>query len=218
MNARSQAFEITVEGAQIEEAVASVFHSLLLHRTLGKFHYKAEGSYSVGTIGTEDVDCDFIDLTYVRISSEPLHSSLRREISCFRDSLRQQEGQKHGEIKLEFFEKSRRQWPFGEETVPWEVWNLKVDLLQVTNETEFQKLRESVGEMLSDIVLCICEAVNRQQYLPKMPIQSQLASVFDTRFADVQPYLFRISYQTAGSAGLSMSSTVKKLIKDTLSL
>jgi hypothetical protein len=34
---------------------------------LGKFKYKQEGSYSVGTVGYEDVDCDFIDFTYVRI-------------------------------------------------------------------------------------------------------------------------------------------------------
>lgn len=55
----------TLEGRQVEEAVSSLFHTLLFHRTLGKFHYKQEGNYCVGTVGYEDVDCDFIDLTYV---------------------------------------------------------------------------------------------------------------------------------------------------------
>lgn len=32
---------------------------------LFQFRYKAEGSYSVGVVGTEDVDCDYVDLTYV---------------------------------------------------------------------------------------------------------------------------------------------------------
>jgi hypothetical protein len=57
----------TVEGRQVDEAVASIFHTVLFHRSLGKFRYKQEGSYSVGTVGYEDVDCDFIDFTYVRI-------------------------------------------------------------------------------------------------------------------------------------------------------
>ena len=47
--------------------MSSLFHTLLFHRTLGKFHYKQEGNYCVGTVGYEDVDCDFIDLTYVYI-------------------------------------------------------------------------------------------------------------------------------------------------------
>lgn len=54
-----------LEGRQVEEAVTSLFHTLLFHRTLGKFHYKQEGNYCVGTVGFEDVECDFIDLTYV---------------------------------------------------------------------------------------------------------------------------------------------------------
>lgn len=54
-----------MEGRQVDEAVASIFHTVLFHRSLGKFQYKQEGSYSVGTVGYEDVDCDFIDFTYV---------------------------------------------------------------------------------------------------------------------------------------------------------
>lgn len=54
-----------LEGRQVEEAVSSLFHTLLFHRTLGKFHYKQEGNYCVGTVGYEDADCDFVDLTYV---------------------------------------------------------------------------------------------------------------------------------------------------------
>ena len=55
----------TVEGRQVDEAVASIFHTVLFHRSLGKFCYKEHDSYSVGTVGYEDVDCDFIDFTYV---------------------------------------------------------------------------------------------------------------------------------------------------------
>lgn len=51
----------------MDEVVASLFHTVLFHRSLGKFRYKQEGSYSVGTVGYSDVDCDFIDFTYVSI-------------------------------------------------------------------------------------------------------------------------------------------------------
>lgn len=52
----------------MEEAVSSLFHTLLFHRTLGKFHYKQDGKYTVGTVGYEDTDCDFVDLTYVKLN------------------------------------------------------------------------------------------------------------------------------------------------------
>lgn len=57
--------EQATECHQISEVVSCIFHSILFHRTLGKFHYRQEGKYSIGTIGYEDIDCDFIDLTYV---------------------------------------------------------------------------------------------------------------------------------------------------------
>lgn len=63
----TNSFSQALEGRQVEEAVSSLFHTLLFHRTLGKFHYRQEGSYSVGTVGYQDQDCEFIDLTYVTI-------------------------------------------------------------------------------------------------------------------------------------------------------
>ncbi|XP_077551792.1 autophagy-related protein 101-like [Haemaphysalis longicornis] len=36
MNARSEVFELFLEGRQVQEAVLSLFHTLLFHRTLGK--------------------------------------------------------------------------------------------------------------------------------------------------------------------------------------
>uniref|UniRef100_A0A8C2YFD2 Autophagy-related protein 101 n=1 Tax=Coturnix japonica TaxID=93934 RepID=A0A8C2YFD2_COTJA len=58
----------------------AVLHTVLLHRSTGKFHYKKEGTYSIGTVGTQDVDCDFIDFAYVRVSSEELDRALRKAV------------------------------------------------------------------------------------------------------------------------------------------
>lgn len=55
----------------MDEAVLSLFHTLLFHRSTGKFHYKNDNTYAVGTIGFQDVDCDFIDFTYVSHHLKP---------------------------------------------------------------------------------------------------------------------------------------------------
>lgn len=84
MNCRSEVLEVSVEGRQVEEAMLAVLHTVLLHRSTGKFHYKKEGTYSIGTVGTQDVDCDFIDFTYVRVSSEELDRALRKVVGEFK--------------------------------------------------------------------------------------------------------------------------------------
>lgn len=86
MNCRSEVLEVTVETRQVEEATLAVLHTILLHRSTGKFHYKKEGTYSIGTVGTIDIDCDFIDFTFVRVSSEELDRVLRKAVTEFKVS------------------------------------------------------------------------------------------------------------------------------------
>uniref|UniRef100_A0A914X0V0 Autophagy-related protein 101 n=1 Tax=Plectus sambesii TaxID=2011161 RepID=A0A914X0V0_9BILA len=237
MNARNQQFQLTVESRQLKEAVSCVFHTLLLHRSVGKFRYKAEGSYSVGVVGTEDVDCDYVDLTYVRANSPELTDLLESDVGAFCDAIGSvPQTVVSGRIALEFFQKRKRQWPLPEDVVPWEIWQLQVDVVRVESENEYHRLRDSVGECLGDAVLTVCGAVNRPLYLPKMPIQSDLSLVFDTRLSDIQPYLFRVVHQLGSGPGdyhrrmlkpgetllpgasEGLSTTVRKLLKDTLSL
>ncbi|XP_071850974.1 autophagy-related protein 101-like isoform X2 [Apostichopus japonicus] len=59
----------TVESKQLEEVVNSIFHTILFHRTTGRFHYKQEGAFLIGTVGVVETDCDFVDMTYTRIFS-----------------------------------------------------------------------------------------------------------------------------------------------------
>ncbi|XP_060523366.1 autophagy-related protein 101 [Cylas formicarius] len=218
MNARSQIFELTVEGRQADEAVASIFHTVLFHRCLGKFMYGNESSYSVSTIGFTDVDCDFIDLTYVCCSSASLNRVIKNEISNFSEQLRSNEGNGMGQISLEFFQKKPSRYLFLQpECIPWEVWTVRLELISLNNESERQVCRERVGELLTDKVLYITEVMNRHDYLPKMPARSELDLIFDTSFPDVQPYLFKVNYSISGpSSGASVSSTMRKFIKETL--
>lgn len=220
MNAHSQIFELTMEGRQVDEAVASIFHTVLFHRSLGKFTYNTDSSYSVGTVGYADVDCDFIDLTYVCCSSAELDQTLKREISTFSEQLRGNNdgGTGMGQISLEFFERKRSRWLFAE-CVPWEVWTLRLELISLNSEDERQVCREKVGELITDKILNITEVINKHPYLPKMPNQSELEYIFDTSYAEVQPYLFKLHYSISGpSSTSSVGTTMKKLIKETLAL
>jgi len=219
MNARSHVFELAVESCQVEDAVLSLFHPVLFHRTLGKFSYQFESSYSIGTVGYQDVDCNSIDHTYVRTSSPGLDSLMRREVLAFAEDLKKSQGHKTGQISLEFYQKRRTRWPFPHENIPWEVWTIKVEVVSLQNEYERRKWREKLGEVLAEKTLYITEVMNKHEFLPKMPNQSDLVLVFDSSFHDVQPYLFKVCHCTASPTAPAMGiNTVRRLLKDTLAI
>lgn len=217
MNARSQIFEFSLEDRQINEALAALFHTVLFHRSLGKFLFSNDSSYSVGTIGTQDIDCDFIDFTYVCCSSPSLDRAIKKEISSFSEQLRSPESTGAGQISLEFFQKKKNRWPFQTEFIPWEVWTIRLDVCKLNNEDERQTYREIVGETLTEKILYITEVINRHEYVPKMPAQTELDLIFDTSYPEVQPYLFKFTTSASASTS-SVKSTMHRLIKETLSL
>jgi len=234
MNARSQVFDITVEARQVEEAVTSLFHTVLFHRSFGKFTYKDESQYFIGTVGYEDVDCDYIDHTYVRAQSPLLDQNLRQEIAAFSQELRTLSAgaatlglgtggdggirsSGSGQVSLEFYHK-RRKWLFPSEIIPWEVWTIRCDLVHFTNEADRQRWQEKVGEMLCDKVMYVAEVMNRHDYVPKMPNQEDLDTIFDTSYPEVQPYLFKISHSTSGPSSPTVGTTVRRLLRDTLAI
>uniref|UniRef100_A0AAY5JW09 Autophagy-related protein 101 n=1 Tax=Esox lucius TaxID=8010 RepID=A0AAY5JW09_ESOLU len=224
MNCRSEVLEVSVEGRQVDEAMLALVHTILLHRSTGKFHYKKEGTYSIGTVGTQDIDCDFIDFSFVRVSSDELDRVIRKAVGEFKDlccALQDAMGNGTdgmGQISLEFYQKKKSRWPFSDECIPWEVWSIKVNVVNLANEQERQICREKVGEKLGEKVINIVEVINRHEYLPKMPTQSEVDNVFDTSLKDVQPYLYKITFQITDTLGTSVSTTMRRLIKDTLAL
>ncbi|VDM64263.1 unnamed protein product, partial [Angiostrongylus costaricensis] len=55
----------SLEIRQVNDAVSCIFHSLLTHRSVAKFQYKDDSNYSLGSLGTKEVECENIDLSYV---------------------------------------------------------------------------------------------------------------------------------------------------------
>lgn len=88
MNASTTSFEFTCLGKRINEIVSAIFHSVIFNRCCGKFNYNYDNSYSIGTLGFEEVICDFIDFTYIRVSSLELGKKINDHIKDFVDELR----------------------------------------------------------------------------------------------------------------------------------
>ncbi|XP_044760620.1 autophagy-related protein 101 [Coccinella septempunctata] len=221
MNARSQTFELTLKGSQTYDAVSSLFHTILLHRTLGKFeYYEGTNRYKMGSIGYTDVKCDFIDLHYVCCSSSALLGLVNGEILKFSNAIHESEnnGYNTGQISLEFFERRPQKWPLYSDCVPWEVWTVRLDLVSV-NLDRWGEYREKVGQAISDKIIHITDIMNRHEnYIPVVSNRSDLEYVFNTGLPDVQPYLFKFDYSVNGpSSAVSMGSTVRKLLRETFS-
>uniref|UniRef100_T1H7K3 Autophagy-related protein 101 n=1 Tax=Megaselia scalaris TaxID=36166 RepID=T1H7K3_MEGSC len=122
------------------------------HRCLGKYMYTGDTQYSIGSVGYTDVDCNFIDFTYVCCTSERLNQTVRQAINQFSENLRCNESSgSTGQISLEFFQKKKPRWSFTTNT-PWEVWTIRLELKNSQNEDERQRCREAVSEMLTDKV------------------------------------------------------------------
>lgn len=217
MNARSNNLQLTVEEKQIEDVLLSLLHTILFHRTTGKFTYKKEGSYTIGTLGFVDTDCHSFDFTYVRCNSRNLDQILRRNINQFKENLRSNPSAKCGRIILEFYQKKKGRWPFGMEEISWEIWTVTLGIIRARGESERQKSREMAAESVSEKIIEIAQAVSKPDYIPKMPNQSELGNVFDTKYTSIQPYLFKINCQTSNDISSSVGTTMRKLIRDTFS-
>ncbi|XP_037089871.1 autophagy-related protein 101-like [Pollicipes pollicipes] len=218
MNARTQVFEFSCEACMVNDIVSSVFSTVLFHRTLGKFSCHRHNLYSLGSVGFLDVDLPVLEITHVRCSSPSMQRVLEREVSQFSAMMAAAERPHQGQISLEFFQKKRGKWPFATERMPWEVWTLRLETVDLENERERKVFREKVVDVLAEKLRHVVQAMNRQQYLPHTPQQADLDLVFDTSFPDVQPYLFKVDYQTSGVTNPSVGTAVKKLLKDTLAM
>jgi len=216
MNARSQVFEFILELCQVEEVVCSLLHTLLFHRSTGKFQYQQQGSYTVGTVGFQDIHCNFIDVTYVRCSSDQLHKQVISYARQFKEILEHMEGHKNGQLSLEFYQKRKSPWPFPTECVPWEMWVFKFDVNPITTEAERNSLREKLTDSVCEKIRTMCEIINQPEYIPKMPNEPDLSNVFDDQYKDIQPYLFKVTFQPSDyNAEMTVGNTMRRLLKDT---
>lgn len=49
-----------------------------------------------------------------------------------------------------------------------------------------------MGDVLAEKVFDIVSAMNKYDFVPKIPSQTDVDLYFDTTYRDIQPYLFRV--------------------------
>ncbi|OQR67905.1 autophagy-related protein 101-like, partial [Tropilaelaps mercedesae] len=158
----------------------------------------------------------------VRCSSDELNRDLCREVRNFSNALRDAEADcgglaREGQIQLEFYQKKKRTvWALFEESIPWEVWVLKVKTVKLPNEAERQKQRCAVSEELAEAMFSVAASMNRNEYVPRTNRQEDLDLIFNTRYSDIQPYLFKVGYQTDVEQPSPTLHTFRKIIRGTL--
>eukprot|EP00116_Pleurobrachia_bachei_P013165 sb/3473427/ len=131
MNVRAYTLDFSVESQHVKEVLSSVFHTIILHRTFGKITYKKESTYSIGSLGVCDNDCNKIDFTYCSVNNQELAADIEKEVTQFHSELRGavNAGQtRNGTIALEFYEKKKARWPFGGDVFTWEVNSIHIPI------------------------------------------------------------------------------------------
>lgn len=143
--------------------------------------------------------CNCFAISQVRCSSDELNRDLNKDVSGFSNALRNAEadgsgGAREGQIQLEFYQRKKKsRWTLFEENIPWEVWMLKVNIVKLPNEAERQKQRCTASEELADAMFTVATSMNRNEYVPRTNRAEDLDLIFNTRYTDIQPYLFKVS-------------------------
>ena len=130
MNIRNHLIEIQCSHRDVNDVAQALAHSIIFFRTHGKFNYKHEGSYSIGTLGFERAFCDHFDFTYIRCSSLSLVSRINNKVQEFADRIG--DFTHSGTLTLEFFNKRPSRWPFNDSKIVWEMWNIKISIIPAT--------------------------------------------------------------------------------------
>lgn len=76
----------------------------------------------------------------VRCSSSELDRIVCKEASAFSECLRVSDaepgvgvGTRSGHISLTFYQIKKARWPFPSESIPWEVWNLRMEIVSLAS-------------------------------------------------------------------------------------
>lgn len=196
MNTKNHIIEIFCDHKQATDVAKAIIHSIVFFRSFGKFTYKHESSYSIGSLGFEQVDCQSLNFTYIRGSSSELASAIDAKLLEFTSKL--DERLRHAILLLEFYTKKPNRWPFNDTKIVWESWTVKITFTHAMNQNSFDRqfsTRSNAEEALRRIMIDIVTLVNTDRPFPQMPTQSDFENTFDASYVNLQPYLFSLSWK-----------------------
>ena len=118
MNTQTYAMELGVETGEVEDVCLCLIHTILFHRTQGKFSFlQPEGTFSIGTVGYKDTECQSLDYVFVQNDSSEMDRHVRREVANLMQEMHKTKGLRCVVVSLEFYQKKRAMWLFPSEQV-----------------------------------------------------------------------------------------------------
>ena len=125
MNTQTYTIDIGVDMGEVEDVCLCLLHTILFHRTQGKFSFlQPEGTFTIGTVGYRDTECQNIDCVFVQNDSSELDRHIRKEVANLMQEMHRTTGLKHLVLSLEFYEKKRAMWLFPSEQVSYTITDL----------------------------------------------------------------------------------------------
>lgn len=188
---------IALEPFQIKEVLRCVLHTILFHRTLG-------------SIVPQEVDCDILDVSYVRVRDTAIERAVEANIERFSQALNKSREQK-STVSLSFYAKAAEASWFllaKEKKMYWERWILPI-LLTDKPKTAVERARrhETQQSAVRDLLLQVIQVVNeKKDHIP--PVKP-----------NTNHFPFEITWSCGvGSAGDDLwgFNTLKKMLKQGL--
>lgn len=219
MSCAEHCFSFVVCGKEIEELVSAFFHTILFHRTLPALDFR-DGSVSYNSyLGTRDVDCEYLTLTYVCINSDQLISKISGPIQSFAEALLSDASSQRettGSISLEFAVHRKGTWGLSSEPSVWERWIINLTLKPVEVESS-AKQREQLSVQVCHHLLSILEIINccPPSHMPSLgSSQPDTEHIIEFSIPNISPYRFNITYNTSsGQQRTSVGSAARRFLK-----
>ncbi|VDK43301.1 unnamed protein product [Taenia asiatica] len=185
--------------SEVEEALQALLHTVLLHRTFPTLSFKDGAVSYTSYIGIEDVDCKTIDLTYVKVASDPLHERIASHVATFAKALREEPDNRYdkpprGCIALTFAANRKGSWVLGSEPSAWERWVFNIELQSITSNDG--ERRQELASQLKGKLLYILDCINApESSLPELgSSQIECDTVIDFSMPEVSPYRFNVTH------------------------
>lgn len=186
--------DVTVEERQLKEVLSSFLHTIIFHRAFGQ-------------IKGEEVECDYIGISYVRYQDARVVRLVEDKAEHFAKSLATKKSPR-GQIGLVFLDKQPKKklsLAFGKEdkSFCFEQWNISITVVPNNTGTgEGEKLQDLLEREVAQQLAAILRIVNTKvTHIPMVRNQKPL------------PFHFEIS--EPGASGDSWSDLFRRVLVDT---
>ncbi|KJE90835.1 hypothetical protein CAOG_02077 [Capsaspora owczarzaki ATCC 30864] len=175
MNFEVHSLAITTDPSQTREAVSALLHTILFHREFGRAR-------------PVDVECESLDLTYVRVDSEEVAATVNEKVAQFAKMF-ETSGSSRSQLSLSFYEIQRKKtlFNFKDEPVNWEQWNVIVTQRPFLSEAErasySSALTSEIHRHVSTIIF-ICNS--KQDHIPVVKNDTSVPFPFEIILPTVQ--------------------------------